>query len=145
MIARALHKPQQQAFAQRGFTLIEVLVALIIIAIAFTGVIVSLGSSARFDAKVRDGQAAYWIAENEAAGLTMHLIQPPSSNDTTNRSLTMMHQKWVIKIKLISQQVIIDSANICVYHANPADGQPIGRPVANITTSFMHKPDLTGK
>ena len=93
---------------QRGFTLIEVLIALVILTIGLLGVIVALGQAARFDSRFRDQQAAHWIAETEASGLQLHFIQAPSSGKPDDRQLKMMHRSWVAEIETLQQKKYID-------------------------------------
>jgi general secretion pathway protein I len=57
-------------FATRGFTLLEVLVALAIIAIALTAAVRASGVSLDSSAQVRERMFATWIAQNRLAELT---------------------------------------------------------------------------
>jgi general secretion pathway protein I len=56
--------------AHRGFTLLEVLVALAIIAIALTAAVRAAGVSLDSSAQVRERMFATWIAQNRLAELT---------------------------------------------------------------------------
>lgn len=120
----------------------EVLVALVILAIALTGVIVALGNAARFDAKIRDNQAAQWVAQNIASGLKLHLLAPNYSEED-KRSIDMMHESWIAKIKIIQHGVNIDQARIRIYHPD-SQGNATGHPLANIRSSYLHPPDDSG-
>jgi len=76
----------------RGFTLIEVLVALAILTIALTVVMHSMGQAIDLTANLRDRQVALWVAQNR---LTQHQIQrdfPPS--DTTEGTVEMGGREW---------------------------------------------------
>jgi len=56
----------------RGFTLVEVLVALAVLAIAFAAVMRTLGAGIDLSADLRDRNVALWVAQNR---LTEHQIQ----------------------------------------------------------------------
>lgn len=121
-----------------GFSLIEVLIALVILAIALTGVIIAMGSGVRLASKVRDSQAAYWVATNEAAGLELQLFKlggDDSKGDT--RLVTMMKQHWVVKIKPAKQGEFINWVTINVYKSG-ANDQPEGPVEATLHSSYLH-------
>jgi general secretion pathway protein I len=63
-------------FANRGFTLLEVLVALAIIAIALTAAVRASGVSLDSSAQVRERMFATWIAQNRLAELTARRAFP---------------------------------------------------------------------
>lgn len=61
---------------QRGFTLIEVLVALMIMALAFAALLRASGLAADHSARLRLSLQAGWIAENQLAELKAGRSQP---------------------------------------------------------------------
>lgn len=63
--------------AARGFTLIEVLVALAVVAIALTAGLKAAGALTNNAARLGDTMAAQWCAENELAGLVLRRQFPP--------------------------------------------------------------------
>ena len=62
--------------ARRGFTLIEVLVALAIVAIGMSAVLSALSSSADTVSYLRDKTFAQWVALNKIATLRISGQQP---------------------------------------------------------------------
>src|ERR1700689_1845207 len=62
--------------ANRGFTLLEVLVALAIVAIALTAAVRAGGVSLDSSAQVKERMFATWIAQNRLAELTARHIFP---------------------------------------------------------------------
>jgi general secretion pathway protein I len=76
----------------RGFTLIEVLVALAIAAIGLAAVLSVVGNSARNASYLRDKIFASWIASNHIAELRLGGVMP--SVDKTNGDVQFANQKW---------------------------------------------------
>jgi general secretion pathway protein I len=69
---------------QRGFTLIEVLVALAIVAIGMAAVLESVDSSADSAVYLRDKTLAEWIALNQLAQTRLN-AQPPALGNTDGK------------------------------------------------------------
>jgi general secretion pathway protein I len=76
----------------RGFTLIEVLVALAIAAIGLAAVLAVVTNSARNSVYLRDKTFASWIAQNRITELRLGTTMP--SVDKTNGDLEFAGQKW---------------------------------------------------
>lgn len=76
----------------RGFTLMEVLVALAILAIALASVMNIVAQSASTAETVRDRLEALWIAQDR---ITLHRLRnvPPTA-DTTTGTLTFGGREW---------------------------------------------------
>jgi general secretion pathway protein I len=64
MSARVVERSRRPARAGRGFTLIEVLAALVIVALGMLGVIEAVTQSARNGTYLREKTLAHWIAMN---------------------------------------------------------------------------------
>ncbi|HEV2321354.1 MAG TPA: type II secretion system minor pseudopilin GspI [Gammaproteobacteria bacterium] len=76
----------------RGFTLIEVLVALAILALSLVAVIGAAGSSTRLSSGLRDRTFADWVALNELT--TLRLARTAPSDSSLNGDADMGDQKW---------------------------------------------------
>ena len=74
-----------------GFTLLEVLIALAVLAIGMLAVIGAAGSSTRIDSQLRDKTFASWVAMNELTTLRLARSWP---QDTENGDADMGGQKW---------------------------------------------------
>ena len=76
----------------RGFTLVEVLVALAVLAIALAAVMRSMAQAIDTTATLRQHEVALWVAENR---LVQHeMSQDWPSVDTTNGDADMGGRKW---------------------------------------------------
>ncbi|HEU5281362.1 MAG TPA: type II secretion system minor pseudopilin GspI [Gammaproteobacteria bacterium] len=75
----------------RGFTLIEVLVALAIVAIAMTAIIKATGDSIRTTAYLKQKTTAYWVAMN-VLNDTLAGAQPGDGETKTGSTLMLNHQ-----------------------------------------------------
>lgn len=81
-----------RAVAASGFTLIEVLVALAIVAIGMAAVLSALSSSAGTISYLRDKTFAQWVALNKIATLRLSGQQPPTG--TTNGDTDYAGRSW---------------------------------------------------
>ena len=89
--------------AARGFTLIEVLVALAIVAIGMAAVLESLTSSANTTVYLQDKTFAGWVALNriETVRLSGNVPSAGDSNDT----LSYAGQSWEWRQKVTNTQI----------------------------------------
>jgi len=86
-VRRALHRA-------RGFTLIEVLVALAIVAIGMAAVMGALTSSANTISYLRDKTFAQWVALNQIANLRLSGQQPPTGNSDGDTDFAGRSWHW---------------------------------------------------
>jgi general secretion pathway protein I len=90
---------QQLRNAARGFTLIEVLVALVIVAFGMGAVLAALSGSANNLAALREKTLAQWIALNRIADVRLNL-QPPqigtSEGDVKNFANGNWHWQQIV-------------------------------------------------
>jgi general secretion pathway protein I len=76
----------------RGFTLIEVMVALAIVAIGMVAVIQAVGQTASNAAYLRDKTVAHWIAMNQLT--LMRLGLAPAAEGKSSGDVEMADQRW---------------------------------------------------
>ena len=82
-----------------GFTLIEVLLALLIVTIAFTALIKSTSQSIVGTAHVKDKAIAEMIAMQGVAMIQLGLLIVPPNQEITQVT-TMLGQRWYWRVKL---------------------------------------------
>jgi general secretion pathway protein I len=76
----------------RGFTLIEVLVALAVLAIALAAVMRAMAQAVDTTVSLREHAVALWVAQNRLAEHMMRLDWPAA--DTINGETEMGGEKW---------------------------------------------------
>jgi len=76
----------------RGFTLIEVLAALIIVSLGMLGVIEAVSQTARNSGYLRDKMIAHWIAMNRLT--EVRLEQQAPKVDKTSDEVEMSDRRW---------------------------------------------------
>jgi len=118
-----------------GFTLLEVLIALAVLAIGMLAVIGAAGSSTRIDSQLRDKTFATWVAMNELTTLRLARSWP---TDTQNDDADMGGQKWhwVAKFTPTSDPDLL-RVDVSVSNAQQPDQE-----IASVT-GFMGNP-VTG-
>lgn len=80
------------SITDRGFTLIEVLVALVIVSLGMLGVIQAVGQTASNTSYLRDKTVAHWVAMNR---LTEARLQDrPPEIDETSDEVDMAGRRW---------------------------------------------------
>lgn len=83
---------------QRGFTLIEVVVALMVLALGLAAVIQSITGSTRSVAHMRDKTMAHWVAMNKAAEMQSLNTWPDIGTDSGKE--TLAGQDWYYRISI---------------------------------------------
>lgn len=81
-----------------GFTLLEVMVALVIIALGMTAVIKTVASTTINYAYLRDKTFAYWVAQNQFAELEITSEKPKIGFTDGDEKLAGINWYWTQKI-----------------------------------------------
>ncbi len=77
-----------------GFTLIEVLIAVFVVALGIGALLTTISSSARAAGQMRDQSMARWVALNRLAELRLSRERPAVGTTTGEADLGNMHWTW---------------------------------------------------
>jgi general secretion pathway protein I len=81
-------------FSSRGFTLLEVMVALAILALVMVAVFTSLTNQIKTTVMLRDKSIGLWIAHNVLTTYQMRGLGSISNNDLKSGTESQLNQKW---------------------------------------------------
>jgi general secretion pathway protein I len=87
-----------------GFTLIEVLIALSIIAIALTALLKSTSQSIEHTERIKDKSISHWVAQQGITAIQLGLI-PINLNQEITQVTTMLGQRWYWRAKLTNTKI----------------------------------------
>src|SRR5258705_8234574 len=96
----------RQGLRGRGFTLIEVLVALVIVAVGMSALMGALSSSAKTVTYMQDKTFAEWVALNQIASVRIGLQQGqvPATGKTTG-DMDLANRSWHWRQDVVTSQV----------------------------------------
>jgi general secretion pathway protein I len=89
---RANERPFLRIRAQHGFTLIEVIVALVVIGLGMLGVIQAVSQTAGNSGYLRDKTIAHWVAMNRLTEIRLQKSAP--GIDKTSDEVEMAGRRW---------------------------------------------------
>ncbi|MGL5743492.1 MAG: GspI family T2SS minor pseudopilin variant LspI [Legionella sp.] len=82
-----------------GFTLIEVLLALSVIAIALTALLKAISQNVDISRRIKEETVSHWIAMQGVAIIQLNLLQINQSQETT-QDTTMLNAHWYWRAKI---------------------------------------------
>lgn len=112
----------------RGFTLIEVLAALVIVALGMLGVIQAVTQTARNGTYLREKTIAHWVAMNVITEQRLQSGPPQASEASDEVELAGQRWRWTLKVT----QTSVDSMRRMDVEVRPSD-KPDGDPLAIVT------------
>ena len=113
-----------------GFTLVEVLVALIIVAIGLTALMVAVSGTARTSGYLRDKTLAQWIALNRLSEVRLNLNR--SGTNTDQAELDYAGRKWHYDTRYFDTSFA--SMRRVVVRVYPGDAKTKGNPLTESTS-----------
>ncbi len=116
----------------RGFTLVEVLVALMIIAMALAALMIAVSGTARNSGYLRDKTLAQWIALNRLSEVRLNLTKFGQNTDTGE--LNFASRTWHYDTRYFD--TTIPDMKRVVVRVWAGDAKTKGNPVAE-STSFL--------
>lgn len=87
-----------------GFTLIEVLLALAIIAIALTALLKATAQNVENTGRIKEITISHWVAEQAVNMIQLGLFQPNPGQEST-QTTNLLGQKWYWRASLQSTPV----------------------------------------
>lgn len=88
---------------QRGFTLMEVLLALSVIAIALTALLKAISQNVENTRRIKEKTISHWVAMQGLAMVQLNLLQINQSQETTQNT-TMLNEHWYWRAKASTTQ-----------------------------------------
>ncbi len=92
-------KPLKFTSRLSGFTLIEVLLALAIIAIALTALLKATAQNIDNTHRIKEKTISHWVAMQGVAMIQLNLLQVNQSQEST-QATTMLDQQWYWRAKI---------------------------------------------
>jgi general secretion pathway protein I len=97
-----------------GFTLIEVLLALSVIAIALTALLKAISQNVESARRIKEKTVSHWVAMQGVAMVQLNLLQVNQSQETT-QDTTMLNEHWFWRVKVsLTPQKNIQKISILV-------------------------------
>ncbi len=85
--------------ARRGFTLLEVLVALLLLSLALVAMVRLAGLEARATAQLRDGTMGQWVAANVVAETRLRTAFPALGRSNGETTLGGRRWRWTLDVE----------------------------------------------
>ncbi len=95
--------PPKFAHASAGFTLVEVLVAVAIVALGLSGILMTINGMAASSAYLRDKTLANWVAQNHITELRLATTWPDIGESTDEAE--MAGQRWHLETEVVATPV----------------------------------------
>jgi general secretion pathway protein I len=84
---------------ERGFTLIEVVVALIVVSLGMLAVIETVGGTARNSGYLREKTVAHWVAMNKLTEVRLLPNPPPVDKSSDDVEMAGREWRWTMEVK----------------------------------------------
>lgn len=82
-----------------GFTLIEVLIALAVIAVALTALLKAISQNVENTRRIKEKTISHWIAMQGVTMIQLNLLQVDQNQETT-QDTTMLNEHWYWRAKV---------------------------------------------
>jgi general secretion pathway protein I len=131
-----IKNPEQSA----GFTLIEVLVALTVIALALSAIIRATGVMTANSAHLKEKTYAHWIAMNRVTELRVTKAWPAVGNSSDDVKMFGEEWRWMQKVSQLAFSEHMRQVEISVIHHDGDENYPLTK-----LTAFLIEPSLVSQ
>ena len=121
----------------RGFTLIEVMVALVVAALALVAVMASISQMIDAGTSMRDRTYASWIAQNRIAEMRLANIEPDVSRSSGETEFADLEWGWAATVSETGVEYL--------YRVDVAVGFAGSDDVIRTVTGFIGEPGIPGE
>lgn len=90
----------------RGFTLLEVLVALLLLSLALVALVRLAGLDARATAQLREGTIAQWVAANALAETRLRETFPAVGRSSGEATMAGQRWRWTLDVSATDEPLI---------------------------------------
>jgi len=123
--------------SQNGFTLLEVMVALFVVAVALGGVIKVMGNAAVNSSRLTDRTFAQWVALNQVADEQIKSSWPKLGDQSGKQKMADREWKWVQKT-IKTEDKNIKRIEVSVWVSGDDNENPIAT-----ATGFLPNPNVS--
>jgi general secretion pathway protein I len=127
-LQRILRPRHSRIHAQQGFTLIEVMVALVVIALGMLGVIQAVSQTASNSGYLRDKTVAHWVAMNQLTSVRLQKSAPGVDKSSDEVEMAGRNWKWTMDVT----QTPVETIRRIDISVRPADSKE-GSSLASVT------------
>ena len=113
----------------RGFTLVEVLVALLLVALALAALVRTAGTEARNLATLREATLAQWVASNVIAEARLQRVLPEVGRSQGQADMGGMPWRWT----MVVQGTDLPEVRRMDVQVFAGSGDEAGQPAATLT------------
>jgi len=125
-------RPRRTVLQNRGFTLIEVLVALMVVAMGLAALMITVSSTARTSGHLRDKTVAQWIALNRLSEVRLNLTKFGQNTDTGE--INFANRTWHYDTRYFDTSIATMKRVVVRVYAG--DAKTKGNPLAE-STGFL--------
>ncbi len=122
----------------KGFTLLEVMVALFVVAVALGGVIKVMGNSAVNSSRLSNKTFAQWVALNQIAELRINKEWPKFGEEKGDQEMADRDWRWLQKI-IKTEDDNLKRVEVSVWSANDGDIDPLATVVGFLANPSVSK------
>jgi general secretion pathway protein I len=133
-------RPPRHDSRSAGFTLVEVLVALVIVAMGLAALMIAVSSTARTSGALRDKTLAQWMALNRLSEVRLNLVKFGQNTDTGE--VNFANRTWHYDTRYFDTSITTMKRVVVRVYAGDAKtkGNPLAESTGFLGTSVLSTP-----